>query len=666
MGRTTLLCSSSPISSPPTSLRNPPSLIIPFRNQLSCSVSIPSHVRYPLTRLLTHRRAFSPVHSSATQEVIETNEIASGFVEIGFILGVHGIQGEVCVKPNTGFPELRFRKAGQRWLRQQVSGTETIQEVELVEGREHPGRNGWILRFRGVDTVDQARQLVGSTLLVKEDDRPLLEEDEFYTRDLVGMRLILKETGELVGTVADVFNTGASDLLHVMLESSVFMPDESGKSDLTETGAAGPLVWIPFVEAIVPNVDLIRREMEITPPKGLLQLNVRPDMRSKKERRQLEWKERKKFQKRLIAAKKKLCEMEQQHVFHGFRFGEKSQRSLLADQIVEVNSKLLQQALQNVEVASNRWSITESISGIKQVKSRLRVPENCLTPPTSEEKLGANFNFQEQASHLASNGKVCIVLDVGYCKGQERRCDPHLVNTESIKDSTLSSLETLLSEDERLVKVEYRESVPLVLVCPDDELKDVEKLLSSSDYFGFDCQKVWFLQEEKLPIVSSSEEHSHKILMKSPWEMLQSPVGSGGVISLLSSHNMIENLSQMGLEYIQICSIKNRYIGGSSLLLGFAHSQKADVGVQIPQDTTDLEESFGMVFSMNFMKKLARQINKLQFYAIPTLSSHVEMVEKKWVDVLPSSPNSYELCCTIYSCINACSPDKICTMEITG
>ena len=67
-----------------------------------------------------------------------------------------------------------------------------------------------------------------------------------------------------------------------------------------------------------------------------------------------EWKERKKFQKRLIAAKKKLCEMEQQHIFHGFRFGEKSQTSLLADQIVCVNSKLLQQALQNIEITSRR------------------------------------------------------------------------------------------------------------------------------------------------------------------------------------------------------------------------------------------------------------------------------------------------------------------------
>lgn len=67
-----------------------------------------------------------------------------------------------------------------------------------------------------------------------------------------------------------------------------------------------------------------------------------------------EWKERKKFQKQLIAAKKKLCEMEQQHVFHGFRFGERSQTNALADQIVNVNSKLLQQAIRTLDTPSKR------------------------------------------------------------------------------------------------------------------------------------------------------------------------------------------------------------------------------------------------------------------------------------------------------------------------
>jgi UDP-N-acetylglucosamine pyrophosphorylase len=41
-------------------------------------------------------------------------------------------------------------------------------------------------------------------------------------------------------------------------------------------------------------------------------------------------------------------------------------------------------------------------------------------------------------------------------------------------------------------------------------------------------------------------------MMKSPWEILQSPVGSGGVISLLSSVNIPENLSKMGVEYIEV------------------------------------------------------------------------------------------------------------------
>lgn len=46
--------------------------------------------------------------------------------------------------------------------------------------------------------------------------------------------------------------------------------------------------------------------------------------------------------------------MEQQHIFHGFRFGEKAQGSLLADQIVSVNSKLLQVALQNIGQSTQR------------------------------------------------------------------------------------------------------------------------------------------------------------------------------------------------------------------------------------------------------------------------------------------------------------------------
>lgn len=91
-----------------------------------------------------------------------------------------------------------------------------------------------------------------------------------------------QETGEPVGTVVNVFDVGGSDLLQVKLDSSLEVIDKDGNLK-----SEAPLVWIPFVESIVPHVDLSKREMLITPPKGLLELNVRSDERSKKERRQL-------------------------------------------------------------------------------------------------------------------------------------------------------------------------------------------------------------------------------------------------------------------------------------------------------------------------------------------------------------------------------------------
>ena len=73
-------------------------------------------------------------------------------------------------------------------------------------------------------------------------------------------------------------------------------------------------------------------------------------------------------------------------------------------------------------------------------------------------------------------------------------------------------------------------------------------------YFLFLKSQVWFLEDEKLPVVSNSlgGENTQKILMKSPWEILQTSVGSGGVISLLSSENILDNLSEMGVEYIEV------------------------------------------------------------------------------------------------------------------
>lgn len=67
-----------------------------------------------------------------------------------------------------------------------------------------------------------------------------------------------------------------------------------------------------------------------------------------------EWKQRKKLRQRFDASKKKLIEMGQDHILQGFSVGNKAQKGLLANQIAGINFKLLQQAMQTIDMPYHR------------------------------------------------------------------------------------------------------------------------------------------------------------------------------------------------------------------------------------------------------------------------------------------------------------------------
>jgi glutamate mutase epsilon subunit len=78
-------------------------------------------------------------------------------------------------------------------------------------------------------------------------------------------------------------------------------------------------------------------------------------------------------------------------------------------------------------------------------------------------------------------------------------------------------------------------------------------LLSSYNVLRNNLQ-VWVLEELELPISISSEANRKKVLMKSPWEIIKKPTGSGGIFSLLSSNKILDSLNEMGVQYIQVRS----------------------------------------------------------------------------------------------------------------
>ena len=171
------------------------------------------------------------------------------WLSVGKIVGVQGLQGELRVNPASDFPE-RFTAPGARWLRSRKGGEP--KEIQLKKGRQLPGKSLFVVRFEGIDNRSAAEALVGQELLVAGDDRPELAEGEFHLLDLVGLEARLTTDGPAIGTVTDLIS-GGNDLLEIKT-------------------ADGRKLLIPFVEAIVPEVQLENGWLLITPPPGLLEL----------------------------------------------------------------------------------------------------------------------------------------------------------------------------------------------------------------------------------------------------------------------------------------------------------------------------------------------------------------------------------------------------------
>lgn len=185
------------------------------------------------------------------------------WLEIGKIIAPQGLKGEVRVYPDSDFPE-RFEQPGPRWLLH--PGDAQPRAIKLLSGRVIAGKGLYVLRFEGISDRAQAEALRGCRLMVQKGDRPQLEEGEFHVMDLVGLHVFDQATQVLVGVVVDVLSAG-NDLLEVKRTAPSL---EHVAADDSPPAAPGPNILIPFVEAIVPVVDLEQGRIEITPPAGLV------------------------------------------------------------------------------------------------------------------------------------------------------------------------------------------------------------------------------------------------------------------------------------------------------------------------------------------------------------------------------------------------------------
>jgi len=156
----------------------------------------------------------------------------------------HGLRGEVTVQVRTDAPGERFVPGAPFETDPAAAGP-----LHLRSARDHNGI--LLLGFEGVADRTAAEGLRNVLLLADagEDE----DEDAWYEKDLVGLR-VLTVDGEQVGEVSGLENRPAQDLLVLRLSD-------------------GREARVPFVAALVPEVDVAGGRVVIDPPAGLLDLD---------------------------------------------------------------------------------------------------------------------------------------------------------------------------------------------------------------------------------------------------------------------------------------------------------------------------------------------------------------------------------------------------------
>ncbi len=161
-------------------------------------------------------------------------------LEVGTVTRPHGIAGEVKVQTS---PEYLTALEGVR----RVYLGETPTEKRIEGCRVHQG--AVLLRLDGVRTRNDAEALRGARVRVRAADLPQLDEGEYYSHDLVGLR-VADEAGRELGTIGEVLATGSNDVYVVNTPE-------------------GKELLLPAIDSVIRKVDLDASLMEVTVPEGL-------------------------------------------------------------------------------------------------------------------------------------------------------------------------------------------------------------------------------------------------------------------------------------------------------------------------------------------------------------------------------------------------------------
>jgi len=165
------------------------------------------------------------------------------YLRVGVITTTHGVRGEVKVFPTTDdanrFNDLKevFLDTGKDLLPLEIEGVKFFKQTV-------------ILKFKGIDNINDIEKYRGKDLLVSRENAVKLEKDEYFIFDLIDSQ-VFTEDGTKLGVLAEIMTTAANDVYIV-------------KTD------AGKEILIPSIKECILDVDVENKRITVHLLEGLL------------------------------------------------------------------------------------------------------------------------------------------------------------------------------------------------------------------------------------------------------------------------------------------------------------------------------------------------------------------------------------------------------------
>lgn len=161
-------------------------------------------------------------------------------VEIGTVVGTHGIKGEVKIYSTTDFADERYAVGNELTLKMPHSEI----TLEIESHRFHKNRD--LIKFVGLDSINDVEKYKGAKVFAFQDDD--LEEGEYYYQDIIGCT-VEDEKGKSLGKVISILEMPTQDILEIEDEKGTYM--------------------IPYVDAFVLEEDIENKRLVVSLIEGM-------------------------------------------------------------------------------------------------------------------------------------------------------------------------------------------------------------------------------------------------------------------------------------------------------------------------------------------------------------------------------------------------------------